>query len=114
MQIKEILDRAMDEVRGAWRFRWLGLAAAWLVCLVGWFAIYSIPDTYEANARVYVDSKGILRPLLQGLAIDPDLASGLDLVRQVLQSRPQVEQVARDTGLDANATTPAQREALIR
>ena len=114
MQIKQILDQVMDELRGAWRFRWLSMAAAWAVCLVGWFAIYAIPDTYEANARVYVDSKGILRPLLQGLAIDPDLASGLDLVRQVLLSRPQLEQVAKDTGLDASATTPEEHETLIR
>lgn len=114
MPIKEILDRVLDELRGAWRFRWPALAAAWAICLLSWVLIYRIPDTYEANARVYVDSEGILRPLLQGLAIDPDMTSGLDLVRQVLLSRPQLEQVARDTGLDAKAKTPEQREALIR
>jgi polysaccharide chain length determinant protein (PEP-CTERM system associated) len=114
MQIKELLDQVVDELRGAWRFRWLGLIAAWVVCLVGWFAVLAIPDVYEANARVYVDSKGILRPLLQGLAIDPDVASGLDLVRQVLLSRPQIEQVAQKTGLDALAKTPEQKAALVR
>lgn len=114
MQIREILDQVMDELRGAWRFRWLGLAAAWAISVGAWIAIYSIPDTYEANARVYVDSRGILRPLLVGLAIDPDVASGLDLVRQVLLSRPQIEQVARATGLDAAATSPEQREVLVR
>jgi polysaccharide chain length determinant protein (PEP-CTERM system associated) len=113
MQIKELLDQVMDELRGAWRYRWLGLLAAWVVCVVGWLVVYSIPNTYQANARVYVDSKGILRPLLQGLAIDPDVASGLDLVRQVLLSRPQIEQVARNTGLDATAKTPEAREQLI-
>jgi uncharacterized protein involved in exopolysaccharide biosynthesis len=76
MPIREILDKILDELRGAWRFRWLGLIAAWAVCLIGWFYVYTIPDTYEANARVYVDSRGILRPLLEGLAIDPDVASG--------------------------------------
>jgi polysaccharide chain length determinant protein (PEP-CTERM system associated) len=113
MNIKELLDLVLDEVRGAWRFRWIGIAAAWVVCLIGWSFIYTIPNTYEANARVYVDSKGILRPLLEGLAIDPDVASGLDLVRQVLLSRPQIEQVAREAGLDAAAKSPEQREALI-
>jgi polysaccharide chain length determinant protein (PEP-CTERM system associated) len=113
MQIKELVDQVMDELRGAWRYRWLGLIAAWVVCVVGWLVVYSIPNTYQANARVYVDSKGILRPLLQGLAIDPDVASGLDLVRQVLLSRPQIEQVARNTGLDATAKTPEAREQLI-
>ena len=113
MQIREILDGVLDELRGAWRFRWLGLLLAWIVCLVGWIFVYTIPNTYKASARVYVDSKGILRPLLEGLAIDPDVASGLDLVRQVLLSRPQIEQVARDTGLDAGVKSPEDREALI-
>lgn len=104
----------MDELRGAWRFRWLAIAAAWLACVAGWFFVLTIPNTYEATARVYVDSRSILRPLLQGLAINPDLASGLDLVRQVLTSRPQIEQVARETDLDLRARTPEQKEALMR
>jgi polysaccharide chain length determinant protein (PEP-CTERM system associated) len=113
MDLRELLNKILDELRGAWRFRWLSIAAAWLICLVGWYYVMTIPNTYQANAKVYVDTRGILRPLLQGLAIDPDVASGLDLVRQALLSRPQIEQVARDTDLDLRATTPAQKEALI-
>ena len=96
MQIGPIIERVVDEIRGAWRFRWPGIIAAWVVCVVGWLAVFSLPQVYEANARVYVDTKGILRPLLQGLAIDPEVASGLDLVRQVLLSRPQIELVDDD------------------
>jgi polysaccharide chain length determinant protein (PEP-CTERM system associated) len=113
MDLRELLNKVLDELRGAWRFRWLSIAAAWLICLGGWAYVMTIPNTYQANAKVYVDTRGILRPLLQGLAIDPDVASGLDLVRQALLSRPQIEQVARDTDLDLRATTPAQKEALI-
>ena len=50
------------------------------------------------------DTRGILRPLLEGLAINPDVASGLDLVRRAL-STPQLEQ-ARETDLDLRAKTP--------
>ena len=113
MDLRELLNKILDELRGAWRFRWLSIAVAWLICLFGWVYVMTIPNTYQANAKVYVDTRGILRPLLQGLAIDPDVASGLDLVRQALLSRPQIEQVARDTDLDLRATTDAQKEALI-
>ena len=58
---------------------------------------------------MYVDTRSILRPLLEGLAIDPDVASGLDLVRTALLSRPQIEQVARETDLDLRAHTPEQK-----
>jgi len=113
MQIGPIIERVVDEIRGAWRFRWPGIIAAWVVCVVGWLAVFSLPQVYEANARVYVDTKGILRPLLQGLAIDPEVASGLDLVRQVLLSRPQIELVARQTDLDAGVNSPEDKERLI-
>ncbi|MGD9597458.1 MAG: XrtA system polysaccharide chain length determinant [Steroidobacteraceae bacterium] len=114
MNLRELLNKILDELRGAWRFRWLAVAAAWAICLVGWFVVMTMPNTYKATAKVYVDTRGILRPLLEGLAINPDVASGLDLVRQALLSRPQLEQVARETDLDLRATTPEQKEALIR
>jgi polysaccharide chain length determinant protein (PEP-CTERM system associated) len=114
MPLRELINLVLDELRGAWRFRWWSLAAAWVACLIGWTVVMLIPNTYEATARVYVDTRSILRPLLQGLAIDPDVASGLDLVRTALLSRPQIEQVARETDLDLRARTPEQREELMR
>jgi polysaccharide chain length determinant protein (PEP-CTERM system associated) len=114
MDLRELLNKILDELRGAWRFRWLSIAAAWAICVLGWAIVMTMPNNYEASARVYVDTRGILRPLLEGLAINPDVASGLDLVRQALLSRPQIEQVARDTDLDLRAKTPEQKEALMR
>lgn len=114
MDLRLLLTKVLDELRGAWRFRWWAISAAWLVCVIGWSVVFSLPDIYQASARVYVDSRSILRPLLQGLAINPDLASGLDLVRQIILSRPQIEKVARETDLDLRARTPEQKEELIR
>ena len=114
MNLHELLGKILDELRGAWRFRWIAIAVAWAGCVIGWIAVLSIPNMYQASAKVYVDTRGALRPLLQGLAIDPDVTSGLDLVRQALLSKPQIERVARDTELDNRAKTPAAREALIR
>lgn len=113
MNLRELLNKILDELRGAWRFRWLAIIVAWAICLIGWVWVMTMPNTYKATAKVYVDTRGILRPLLEGLAINPDVASGLDLVRQALLSRPQIEQVARETDLDLRATTPEQKEALI-
>ncbi len=102
-----------DAFQGGWRFRWTGLAVAWTVATLGWAAIYFVPDRYEAQARVFVDTSGVLRPLLQGLAIDSGVQSQLDLVRQAMLSRPQLEKVATKTDLFARAKTPLEREALL-
>lgn len=111
--MQEILGRILDEIRGAWRFRWLAVAVAWAVAIAGWIVVMRIPDIYEARARVYVDMATALKPLLRGLAPEADVESQLNMVRQALLSRPQLEKVARDTDLDIRARTPKEMEALL-
>ncbi len=112
--MQELLQQILDEVRGAWRFRWFALIAAWAVAVIGWIVVFAWPNSYEAQARVYVDTSTALKPLLQGLAPEADVESQLNLVRQALLSRPQLEKVARETDLDLRAKTPEQKEGLIR
>ena len=37
-----------------WRRRWLALAVAWGICLVGWLVIAFVPNSYESRARIFV------------------------------------------------------------
>jgi uncharacterized protein involved in exopolysaccharide biosynthesis len=55
--MNQALDKVVDELRGAWRFRWLAMGLAWVVCLVGWLVVFSMPDMYQASSRVFVDSR---------------------------------------------------------
>ena len=89
--MQPLILQILDEVRGTWRFRWAALAAAWTFCLVGWGYVFTMPDVYEASARVYVDSQTALGPLLRGLALDPNVESELSIVQKALMSRPQLE-----------------------
>ena len=59
--MQSLIIKLLDDLRGSWRFRWLGLAAAWAACLIGWLYVFAMPNVYEAKARVYVDSKTVLR-----------------------------------------------------
>ncbi len=111
--MQALIIKILDELRGSWRFRWIGLAVAWLMCVVGWLYVFAMPNVYEANARVYVDSQTALGPLLKGLALDPNVESELSVVRQALLSRPNLESVARKADLDLRAKTPEDREALL-
>jgi polysaccharide chain length determinant protein (PEP-CTERM system associated) len=111
--MQDLIIKILDDIRGSWRFRWIGLAAAWGVCLFGWIYVFAMPNVFEAKARVYVDSQTVLGPLLRGLALDPNVESELSVVRQALLSRPSIEAVARETDLDLRAPTPEAREALL-
>jgi polysaccharide chain length determinant protein (PEP-CTERM system associated) len=114
ISVTEQIERILDEARSIWRFKWTAMGVAWLVAVLGWSFVYTIPDVFEARARVFVDTSTALRPLLQGLAIDSAVQPQLDLVRQALLSRPHLEKVAAETDLMLRATTEAEREALIQ
>lgn len=111
--MQEILDQIIEQLRGAWRFRWIAMIVAWAVCLIGWLVVFTLPDMYQATARVYVDTRTPLQPLLEGLAVRSDVDSQLRMIRQAMLGGPHLGRVARETDLDLRATTPEARAELI-
>ncbi|GAB4345511.1 MAG: Wzz/FepE/Etk N-terminal domain-containing protein [Gammaproteobacteria bacterium] len=91
----------------------MALVTAWIVCLGGWFGLSKIPNVYESEATVYVDTASLLRPLLRGLAVDVDISQKLGLMAQHLLSRPNLEEVIRKTDLDLSISTQEEFDALI-
>jgi polysaccharide chain length determinant protein (PEP-CTERM system associated) len=103
----------MDRLRGMWHRRWIGLAVAWVVGLVAVGIALRIPEKYEASARVYVDTQSLLRPLMAGLAIQPNLDQQVSLISRTLISRPNVEKLFHMADLDLRVTSNAEREEMI-
>ncbi|HBK09243.1 MAG TPA: exosortase [Acetobacteraceae bacterium] len=100
-------------LRAAWRRRWMGVIVAWLVCGVGWVAVYSIPNTYESGARLFVDADAVLTPLLRGLAADSAPTTQLEILQRTLLSRPNLEKLVSKTDLDLTLNGPSDRERLL-
>jgi polysaccharide chain length determinant protein (PEP-CTERM system associated) len=111
--VDELLKKVITEIRGAWRFRWWAMAAAWLAALVGWAVVFAMPNQFEAKARVYVDTDSAIRDFMQGMAVEVDVNTRVAYVRQQLLSRPHLEDVARETDLDLRANGPGEFEKLI-
>jgi polysaccharide chain length determinant protein (PEP-CTERM system associated) len=112
--MQDVLKLLHAELRGAWRYRWQALAVAWVVCVLGWLAVYLTPDTYEARARFYLDTSSALEPFVRNLSVGLDVAQQVDLVKQVVVGRDALLNVARETDLDVNAKTPAELEGVIQ
>jgi polysaccharide chain length determinant protein (PEP-CTERM system associated) len=98
---------------GVWRHRWVAVAAAWLICLAGWAGVGSIPDTYEANARMYIDADEVLTPLLRGLALDSGLSNQIEVLQRTLLSRPNLEKLISKTDLELSIRGPSDLERLV-
>lgn len=103
----------LDQLRGAWRFRWSSLAVAWIAALALWLGVFLIPDTYEASARVFVDSGTTLRQATQGIGLGENVDTQIQSVRQALLGGPQLEKVAEQTDLLAGALTPEAKQDVI-
>ncbi|HET7260310.1 MAG TPA: XrtA system polysaccharide chain length determinant [Casimicrobiaceae bacterium] len=111
--MQELYQQILNLARGMWHRRWVGLAVAWVVAAVAFAVVSRIPEKYEASARVYVDTESLLRPLLAGLAIQPNLDQQVALMSRTLISRPNVEKLVRMADLDLHVTNNAEREELV-
>jgi polysaccharide chain length determinant protein (PEP-CTERM system associated) len=108
-----IVEKISQEARGVWRFRRYALITAWAVCLFGWFIVFVIPDTFEARARVNVDTKTPLQPLLRDIAVDSDVPTQLNIVRQALLGANVLDGVAHKLGLDSAAQTAGGKQQML-
>ena len=111
--MNEQLVKVYGYLHGMWRYRWSALLIAWIVALTGWFVVFSLPDQYEANAVVYVDSDSVMKPLLKGLAVDTDSIDELKVMSRILLSRKNLLSVMRETDMDLQVNTPKEKEQMI-
>jgi polysaccharide chain length determinant protein (PEP-CTERM system associated) len=109
----QLLHQALTALRGMWRRRWIGLAVAWAAAVLGGVVVLRIPDRYEATARVYVDTQTVLKPLMSGLAVQPNIEEQISMLARTLIARPNIEKIVASSGLDATARTPSEKDRLV-
>lgn len=108
-----LIGQLLIIVRRMWKYRWVGLVVAWVAGLVGAVVVFVLPDRYEASARIYVDTQSILKPLMSGLAVQPNVEQQLMMLSRTLISRPNVEKLVRMADLDLKNQSKAQQDATI-
>jgi polysaccharide chain length determinant protein (PEP-CTERM system associated) len=109
----EMVDQVVAHLKATWRYRWYAVVCAWLIAAGGWGAIHKLPDRYEAQARVYVDTQSMLRPLLSGLAVQPNTDQMVAMMSRTLVSRLNIEKVIQMANMDVDPSTSEDRERLI-
>lgn len=109
----ELAEQVLAHLKAAWRYRWHAALFAWVVAVAGWIVVAKLPNRYEASARVYVDTQSVLRPLLAGVAVQPNVEQMVIMMSRTLISRPNVDRVIRMADMDVKLMTQDEREALI-
>ena len=111
--MEDILQQVRSLLRAAWKYRRLGMLFAWLIGAIAAGVILRIPDKYEASARIFVDTQSILKPLMSGLAVQPNIDQQVMMLSRTLISRPNVEKLIRMSDADLEIASKADQEDLI-
>jgi polysaccharide chain length determinant protein (PEP-CTERM system associated) len=111
--IHEIHERALALVRMLWAWRWVGVSAAWVVAVIGMFVVSTMSNRYQAGAKVYVDTQTVLKPLMAGLTVQPDIDQQVRMLAKTLVSRPNVERLMDNPAIGLVPAIPADRDASI-
>lgn len=109
----EFLGQVTTTVRGMWNYRRLAMLVAWLVAAIGAGVVLLIPDHYQASARVFLDTQSILRPLMTGIAVQPNIEQQVAMLSRTLINRPTVERLVRQVDLDLGVNSKADKDALV-
>jgi len=108
------MNNIFDELRAAihsiWHRRWLALAVAWGVCLAGWLVVAMIPNSYESNARIFVQLDDVLSDVT---GVPNSGKRDIERVRQTLTSAINLEKVIRGTAISEDVTSPKLMEATV-
>ena len=108
----QLLSQITTILRGMWNYRKLAVAVAWVVGIVGIIVVFTMPDRYQASARVFVDTQSILRPLMVGIAVQPNIEQQINMLSRTLVSRPNIEKLIRMADLDLSIKSKPAQDAL--
>lgn len=111
--MQELITQIFAYLHGMWRYRWSALLVVWIVALLGWAAVYALPNKYSVKAVVYVDTSSELKPLLKGLAVETDTQDEIIVMTRMLLNRENLLYVARESDMDLEVDTPEEKDRLV-
>jgi polysaccharide chain length determinant protein (PEP-CTERM system associated) len=107
------IEMLLIYLQGVWLRRRYIIITAWLICPIGWLFVFNLPPTYEANAKIYVETRSALDPILAGLTLQGNPDEEVQLMARTLLSRTNLEKIARATDMDVGASDKQAYENLI-
>ena len=107
-----IIEEAREALWTVWNRRWLALAVAWGVCLLGWFVVAMIPNAYDSKTRIFVQLDDALAQQIGIGAASRE--KEIQQVQQTLKSAVNLEKVIRSTRIGDEITTPTEMERAVQ
>lgn len=100
-------------IKGTLKYKRVALLFALLVCISGWVFVYTMPDKFESKAKVHIDSSTVIRPLMRGMVIEPNVAALIRIIQQLMFTRPNLEKIIELSQLKTKQVSPLVMDELI-
>lgn len=94
--------------KGTLKYRRIAVFLALFVCACAWAYVFFMPNKFESKAKVHIDSATVIRPLMRGMVIDPDVGALIRIIQQLMFTRPNLEKI-----IDLSLLNQAKRGATI-
>nr|WP_166176280.1 XrtA system polysaccharide chain length determinant [Altererythrobacter segetis] len=107
----ELLQEARVALWTIWNRRWLALGVAWGVCVLGWLVVALIPNSYQSEARIFVQLDDMLADQIGITAAARD--KDIERIRQTLTSSVNLEKIVRSTRLGDTVSNPSQMQTAV-
>ena len=111
--MQEQLFEILYYLKGALKYKWTALIIAWVLAVSGGTYVLMMPDKYTSVAKVHVETRTMLQPLLSGMAIESDVRGLLRVMQQLMFTKGNLEQITKLSDLDKAVRTPTEQEMLI-
>ena len=101
--MQELISEIIIYLKGTLKYKWFAIILTWIIFLGGAVIVMLMPNKYASSVRVYVDTESVRQPLLEGLAIQADVADLVDVMKELMLTRPNLEKIVKLSSPDLDS-----------
>jgi len=109
----EQVTEIVGYLKGIIKYKWVALITAWIFCVIGWVVVAMLPNMYTSEAKVHVETRTMLQPLLRGMTIQTDITALLRIMRVLMFTNTNIEQIINLTDIKEKIKSPEDLQAQI-
>ncbi|TPQ29586.1 hypothetical protein PL263_01505 [Methylomonas sp. EFPC3] len=91
--MQQDLSEVYFYLKGTLKYKRVAVIFALVVCIGAWAYVFLMPDRFESKAKVHIDSATVIRPLMRGMVIEPDISALIRIIQQLMFTRPNLEKI---------------------
>ncbi|NOT12193.1 MAG: hypothetical protein HOP23_10250 [Methylococcaceae bacterium] len=111
--MQEQLSEILFYLKGTLKYKWVAIIVAWVICIGGWLFIATMPDKYTSEAKVHVETRTMLLPLLSHMTIQSDVRGLLRVMQQLMFTKENLEQIIKLSDLEKGIKDEGDRQSVL-